>query len=366
VKKKKPRPLRLDHPRLIIDLLIHSFEQSFPPPPPRGTTRTVEEIALLTTARELFLCGGAAALERLGSRKRWLQVGVRFRDDEQHHAFLDAALADAVQAWREEGLISDFFFMNKAPGVRLRFCGLRPDESLQRRVFALLDARRRGGRLVDYELGVYDGETYQFGGEAGLELFHRFSTIDSLSILRLHELARTGRMKASLPKISLLLMNHLIRQLSSGDWELWDVWCNMRLAKRTLSLSDAEHRAALESLEHEREVLNEIVFQPERAIAALSEPERRLVKDYQAQVVAWTDDALATVRSGALLYGMRKILPFYVIFHWNRLGVHLLTQCSLTFYLQALLDPKKDDQPKVERGGAKEGKRSGARPKLRS
>jgi thiopeptide-type bacteriocin biosynthesis protein len=331
--------LRLRNPRSVIDRVIERFDAAWAHEI-TAAGGNADAVAELAGARELFLCGGAEALERCANPGRWLQIGVRFDTDSQREAFLDAALAKTVQRWRHEGLVDDFFFMNKPPGIRLRFSGYRVEARLRPRVFKLLDARQRDGRLRDYELGAYDGETYQFGGSAGLALFHRFSTIDCLAILRLTALARQTRSEARLACISLLCLNHLIRQFASGEWELWDVWCNMRLAERTLVFAPGERADADALFEAQRPLLSVIVFDPVGALASLTKAERRLVSGYQEQVTKWSEDVRAAIRRGELLYGMRTILPFYVIFHWNRLGVDWNTQSWLTFYMQRLLDPK--------------------------
>ena len=330
---------RHDDPRGAIDRMVERFDKILAEELDASNFGP-QGVAELVTAREIFLCAGAAAVERCTNPERWLQVGVEFRDHSQRQDFLDEGLANLVQRLKEEQAIDNFFFMNKPPGVRLRFSGFQIEPGLRRTVFALLEARKRQGRLHRFELGAYDGETYQFGGATGLRLFHRFSTIDCITILRLSSLARQTASQARLPCVSLLCLNHLMRAFTSGEWELWDAWRKMELADRTLSVGAQDQVLANELFDRQRSLLRTIVFEPSDAFAALTDAEQPIVRAFCEQITVWAADVHAAIRRGELLYGIRSILPFYVIFHWNRLGFDRNLQCWLTFYMQRLLDPK--------------------------
>ena len=74
-------------------------------------------------------------------------------------------------------------------------------------------------------------------------------------------------------------------------------------------------------------------------MAKLSTGERRIVE----QLVAANEDTVERLRaatvSGVLLYGPRRLLPAYIIFHWNRWGLGLEDQIAVTYAMATLLDP---------------------------
>jgi thiopeptide-type bacteriocin biosynthesis protein len=295
------------------------------------------EIALLTDLRERFICAGAAHLENVHNPQRWLQVGVRFKSQRQCRSFLRGRLGPAAKRWLAERRIRHFFFMVKPPGLRLRFCGAGLDRDLAPRLHRLLDRERTDGTLVSYEPGVYDAETYQFGGDVGLDIAHDLFNYDSLAIL---DLLRSEAPRETLPVLSLTVLNHLLAELCADPWELWDGWCNMRLVQRIPTLDPGALAAAAARFEEQRELLARTVWDRDSVLAELPPPQRRVLTRYLAENVRLARRLRQAARSGELLYGPRKIFPFYAIFQWNRWMFSLRTQAALAFYMQRLLDPK--------------------------
>ena len=298
---------------------------------------TAEELTLLTDLREQFIAAGAEHLKRVHNPARWLQVGVRFRGRAQRMSFLGGPLRQTVGRWLAEGRIERFFFMLKPPGLRLRFGGAALDRDLAPRLERLLERERSAGRLMRHEYGVYDAETYQFGGPIGLDIAHDFFTYDSLAIL---ELLRYGTPVDTLPVLSLTVLNHLAAQICDDPWERWDAWCNLALAR-----SKVDHPAALPRaearFEAQRELLAQTVWEPDAVLAQLPPALRRVLTRYFENNQRLGNRLRDAARSGRLLYGPRKIFPFYVIFHWNRWMFPVETQLMLGFCMQRLLDPKR-------------------------
>lgn len=297
---------------------------------------TAEELTLLTDLREQLIAAGAEHLERLHNPARWLQVGVRFQEQEQRLSFLAGPLRQAVVRWRSEGRIERFFFMAKPPGLRLRFGGAGLDQKLAPRLQRLLQRERAAGRLADYEYGVYDAETYQFGGPIGLEIAHDFFSYDSLAIL---DLLRHAAPPDALPVLSLTVLNHLAAQICDDGWERWDAWCNMDLTRPRIDHPDALPDVEAQ-FQEQRELLAQTVWEPDAMLAQLPLAPRRVLARYFENNQRLGRRLRDAARSGRLLYGPRKIFPFYVIFHWNRWMFPIETQLMLGFFMQRLLDPK--------------------------
>jgi lantibiotic biosynthesis dehydratase-like protein len=141
--------------------------------------------------RREFVAAGLAALDRSRAadtrRTRWVRVGVT-----------PAAGADARLYGRLEevacellgtGAAADFFFVHKAPGLRIRFA-LHGDAATAARLRELVYARAeewlRDGLVAHTEAGVYEPEEHLFGGPVSMRSVHRLFTVDSLAWLGFH------------------------------------------------------------------------------------------------------------------------------------------------------------------------------------
>ena len=267
------------------------------------------------------------------------QVGVRFTSDAQADHFLAGPLDAALRGWREAGVVSQFFFMRKPPGIRLRFRGADPDARLLPELVALLSAEEKAKRVTGHELGVYDEETHQFGGEVGMEIAHEFFDHDSRALFDVVRLEAKSADTTDRATLSLLTLNDLVAQVAADGWERWDVWRNMRLAGRLRSYGPEAEAALRGELEANHEALVQTLH-PREALASLPAAEQEVLQrtfDANARIAARFAEA---ARAGTLLYGARKILPFFVIFHWNRWGMDATTQFALTYFMESLQSPK--------------------------
>lgn len=301
---------------------------------------TPEDHAFYSHALGAFVSGGAKAVEA-SAPDRWLQIAVATEDSAAD--LLTGPLATRVEDWLARGAIQDFFFMRKSPGIRLRFFCRDLTAQFQEDVFVFFEAERVRGAITSYAPGVYDSEIYQFGGVAGLELMHQHATYDSLVALRLLQREKSGVLKADLPFCSLLFVNDLIRRVVEGRWEAWDVWENMRLAGRVIEDADIDPvdlQELKEATDQRRDLLLGTLTSADDLCARLDPEERDIAMKYFSGNSEWADRCHEVIARGELFYGIRKILPFYIAFHWNRLGFDLDEQCTLVFQMRRILNPK--------------------------
>jgi hypothetical protein len=113
----------------------------------------------------------------------------------------------------------------------------------------------------------------------------------------------------------------------------------MRLAGRHLETAG---KATVDSSNENRKIIRELTFRPEKALRALDKADRALVRRYFALNRRLGEKLIRAERSGQLLYGLRKILPFYAVFHWNRLLLSIDMQRELVFLMETALNPKRD------------------------
>lgn len=303
------------------------------------------ELGVLAMLRESFIMGGVERIESLHRADCWLQVGLRFASRAQRERFLaHSGLREHARRWLAEERIEHLYFMNKPPGMRLRLCGPRLDgiaDELQQ--FLALAGREQW--IAGHEFGVYDQETYQFGGPAGMKSFHRFSTADSLAIMELHRAWAAGEQDIDAMSFSLMVLSDLIRKVCGDNWEQWDLWCNMELAQRDVAVTGDLRASVDAALEANRPMLEALVFVPDEVLAQVGERERAIATEYFASNTGVAEALTRAARAaptdpGRLLYGIRKIVPFYIIFHWNRLGFPMSQQLLMALLMRALLDPK--------------------------
>ena len=315
----------------LVQLVIDSLGT---PSVPRGGMR---ELARYGHLRQEFISAGIARMHAILEPEHWLQVGVMV-NPKRTDVLLATHLLPVVERWLERGVVRDFFFMRKPPGVRLRFCHAGSSPQLRQELDAFLRTATDRSWIAGYELGLYEPETHQFGGQRGIELYHQHATADSIACLRARKLLDAGTAVADAPLLSLLMLNQVCSRVVGDNWELWDAWCNLSLTGRTLP--EPARGAAAKELAARRDVLVEIVHEPARFIAELSAGEQALLRDHATAHDAWIRNVRDAVKREQLLWGMREILPFYAIFHWNRFGFSTALQSVLSYFMERVLDPR--------------------------
>jgi thiopeptide-type bacteriocin biosynthesis protein len=293
----------------------------------QGRAISPEELARL---REAFIEAGVARVQEISLSRCWLQAGLQFDPfGLQWSLFVSGDLQDRVRRWMAQGIVEQFSFVHKPPGVRLRLLGERV--RLLPVLAEMLDGYVHNGELTAWSRGLYDAEPYQFGGEAGLAIAHRFFTTESLAVLAYHRLRLRGEASLDMVSFSLLLIDLLLREVVAEKWERWDVWRKMSLAGRAFADAQATQRQ-----QPAGEQLVQFLEQPDRC---LSEGERRIVEEYRAALPAIASDLTKANDTAALLWPMREILPFWIVFHWNRMAFDLDEQRLMTFLMDTVLSP---------------------------
>lgn len=214
-----------------------------------------------------------------------------------------------------EGTASDFFFMHKAPGLRIRFQGSVGLETV-------LSGWQDKGLIEQWRHGVYEPESYLFGGDASMRSVHRVFTADSLAWLGYHRLTAPGPAWA----MSLLMVQSLLSTLKVVGWEDFDVWDRLRRRGRALPGTAADPRirtlgTALRAAWPSRD----------RLAAKLSPEAVALAEEYHAQVLdegpRWLEEYF---ESGHAVIGPREVAAFVIIFHWNRARLSGARQALIT------------------------------------
>ncbi|MGW5053850.1 thiopeptide-type bacteriocin biosynthesis protein [Actinokineospora sp. NPDC004072] len=225
----------------------------------------------------------------------WVQVDLAATPDQARRVY--PHLARVARNWLRGGVITDFFFMHKPPGLRVRLAAARGDGSAVRTDFLVHALRWRfAGLIADAGPAVYTPEADRFGGPAAMVLVHRLFTVDSLTWLAFH--TRPGGTPAW--RLSLAMLRDI---LPADDEAVWSAVAAVGRQRPPGAPDPAAAAAGLRALWRgpvdPRAALPVTVRCLADRHAALARP---VVPRWQA-----TPEALAS----------------YVIFHWNRgtLGV---------------------------------------------
>jgi thiopeptide-type bacteriocin biosynthesis protein len=255
---------------------------------------------------------------------RWVQVGLAPAERRPHALF--GELAGLVRAWRENGVVEDFFFMHKPPGVRARFAP-RPG----RAPFVRAELRRlvrdwcARDLVAGVEPGVYEPEDHLFGGPAAMDHAHRMFTADAVTWLEYHARPRQAPAWA----LSLAVLRPVFDAMGLDGRRERDVWARVAAAGRVIPTAvdrtgptgadrtDATGDAA--------DGLRRWWRAPEELLAALPEDVRALAARHAGEVAPHAAAWAAALRGADTC----QAVAWYVVFDWNR--------AALTFGKQALL-----------------------------
>lgn len=320
--------------RALADLVLERLRN-----PRRGAARAARlglsagQLAGLTAH---FVDAGMKALVECPPFPGWLQFGVSFVPSRSQRtalatqAFFGEALRRAVLRWRARSIVRRFFFMGKPPGMRVRFetSPATPFAEVRRVVSSWLIRQPAVARVAP---SIYLAESFQFGGALGVDVAHDYHAADSLLALQAIYREQRGTISASTEILSLLIVCDLVRRMTDDSWEAWDVWKRMAITGRR---PNVRREIAREMMT----MVRPFVLRPEGVLRRLAPADRRLVAAaYEANERAATAMRRLADR-GQLLFHVREIIPFWIVFHWNRWNV--ANQAALTVGIEATLDPR--------------------------
>ncbi len=319
--------------QLILATLLRDEDEAAAAAASRGATQD----SLLAWRLVLVDAGLVALAERLAP-VGWVQAElIGDGSPVQSERLLRGPLLENLQTWVHRGIASNAWYLHKPPGMRLRLEG---DVSVLRDLLPpVLDRAVAEGGARGWRYGVYLPESYLFGGSDGTALAHRFFTADSLAVLAYHR-ARLARRTALGPaEFSLVLLDGLLRRLLDDHWERWDVWCRLESTRRLAPDPPPQPDSPAGSDDALRAVRS-LLERPASALALVSEEEQAILNAYETRVADLALHVQQVLERGGLMVNVRAVLPFWIVFHWNRVGFGLETQRALAELVVAALDPR--------------------------
>ncbi|WP_242891075.1 thiopeptide-type bacteriocin biosynthesis protein [Actinomadura litoris] len=291
----------------------------------------VEPTDLVEAAR-IYRLGGRQALT-LQQAGNWRQIYVRFLDWDASEQNAVTHLAPLLHQAEAEGWISTWWFIRKHPCWRLRLMPGPAADPHQDPIGTALNHLVEGNAIHSWWPGVYEAETAAFGGEDAMAVAHQLFHDDSRAILRLLAGNNTGLGRREL---SLLLCGTLLHSAGLEWYEQGDVW----------------HRVA-----QERPLPSDV---PNRNLAAMADSFRTLMladttgtgalfnaNGPLTHAADWAESFRHAgkivgfrTKTGSLQRGLRDLLSYHIIFHWNRLGLPARQQSILAWAARgAILGP---------------------------
>ncbi len=294
----------------------------------------------LAAAAEVYRTAGRHALAE-HRETSWRQLYLRFADWQRADQIAAAHLLPLLDDAERRGQISAWWFMRKHPCWRLRLHPSQPGSSTG--IEARLDELAADGQLDAWWSGVYEPETAAFGGGAAMDIAHALFAADSRGVLELVVAGRTGLGRREL---SLLLVCALLRGAGLEWYERGDLFDRVCVERPLPHDVPAEKLTALSD---NLATLLRTDTAPDGPLFGSGGP--------VAAQTRWADAcgsagrALADAnRIGQLRRGLRDILSYHVIFHWNRLGLPARTQALLAHAArQAVLGPAVPLRPATPR-----------------
>lgn len=289
---------------------------------------------------DVFLRGGAEAVRVETGRSRWLQISVAVRDSRVFDRKVMASLHGFATAALDDGSISNFFFMHKPPGLRIRF--ETDDRTMIRESAApFLNALARLPAVSGVSESHYEPETQLFGGHCAMDHVHRLFTIDALMWSAIHAQRRTLDTFERW-QLSFVWLRTLFEALGITGWEDLGVWAYLvtcagralpgrapdpELAAQICAAWDIGTETAASALAARPDLARHLPILGVLAVAADQ----------------WRRGCFDVARSSI---GPRQAAAYVTIFHWNRAGLPAFQQNLIATTLacrRAMSDAALDD-----------------------
>ncbi|WP_223284132.1 thiopeptide-type bacteriocin biosynthesis protein [Streptomyces sp. FBKL.4005] len=238
-------------------------------------------------------------------------------------------LATTARELLTSGQASNFFFMHKPPGLRVRFQAADPDQTahLREELLRRLDPVPGQDPWTPPTPGVYEPETYLFGGPASMPWVHALFTADSLAWLDLHT-HHAGTPPPPAWRLSLTLLHTVFTALHITGWEHRGVWQTVkeetgRRLPGGLNTPDRRRAAAGIRAWWEQTPTTRLHTLPPAWHHTITTHAQTAEQAAQHWHTHYFTTAQATT-------GPRRAAAHHVIFHWNRAALPTTTQCLLT------------------------------------
>jgi thiopeptide-type bacteriocin biosynthesis protein len=286
------------------------------------------EPVILSDAVAVYDQAGREALDRHASTTDWWQVYLHFTDWANADATFTTHLLPVLREVEEAGGIDGWWYTRKHPCWRLRL-HLRPTSGIKLSIGDGFDRLMAEGYLQRWWPGIYEPETAAFGGEVSMAAAHSLFVVDSREA---QQLRYRGNLAVGPRELSVLLCTIMMRAAGLEWYEQGEVWDRV--------ITD-EHRSAVSDVPTDRlnaraQEIRPLLFADSDALLCLGGP-LEPVAEWAAAFQSTGQELSRAVQAGTLDRGLRQVLSYHVIFHWNRLGLSMRGQSVLAWAARAAI-----------------------------
>jgi thiopeptide-type bacteriocin biosynthesis protein len=246
--------------------------------------------------------------------RRWKQINVTFPDWGHAEKRAVEYLAPLLETAENDGLITSWFFVRKAPCWRVRYTPGVNTTYVRAYIHRHLQDLQFRQIITGAAEIIYEPECHAFGGDQGMESAHRLFYLDSKHLLGYiagHEhLGTIGHRR----ELSILLCTALLRAAGLDWYEQGDVWARVAEHRDTPAQLPANKLRRLEN------DLRRLMSVDTTSLMSKDAPLEFAAEWAEAYAVAGRELA-GLAASGRLHRGLRAVLAHHIIFAWNRLGL---------------------------------------------
>ncbi|WP_445517293.1 thiopeptide-type bacteriocin biosynthesis protein [Streptomyces sp. NEAU-174] len=287
------------------------------------------ELTELNAAVAVYQQAGQQALAQQTGPPEWRQLYVQFTDWDRAEQTVANHLAPVLDLAQQNKLITGWWFIRKHPCWRMRLLPAHGTQ-LPPTLTDTLDELTAGGRVHRWWPGIYEPEAAAFGGDTSMTIAHTLFHADSRAILT------TTHGELGRRELSLLLCATLMRAAGLEWYEQGDVWHRVT-QERPLppDVPEAKAHAMAGSL-------RKLLLADTSPTGPMLQSDRTLkpAADWVSAFRHAGRELGTAARDGTLDRGLREVISYHVIFHWNRIGLHAHAQSVLAHAARtAILNP---------------------------
>ncbi|MFE2097903.1 thiopeptide-type bacteriocin biosynthesis protein [Streptomyces sp. NPDC059468] len=284
--------------------------------------------AILSDAVAVYDQAGREALDRHASITDWWQAYLHFTDWANADATFTTHVLPLLREAESAATVDGWWYTRKHPCWRLRL-RVRPEIGAKLPIGNGFDRLVADGRLQRWWPGIYEPETAAFGGAASMTAAHRLFLTDSREVQHLRQ---RDDLAVGPRELSILLCTIMMRAAGLEWYEQGDVW------HRVIT---EEHRSAVSEVPEDRldaraKEVRTLLFADSDALLCSGGP-LEPVAEWAAAFRATGQELGRAVKAGTLDRGLRQVLSYHVLFHWNRLGLSMQGQSILAWAARAAI-----------------------------
>ncbi|GAA3160324.1 hypothetical protein GCM10017688_02530 [Streptomyces ramulosus] len=283
---------------------------------------------VLSDAIVVYDQAGRKALDRHTVTTDWWQTYLHFTDWANADTTFTTHVLPVLRNAETTGAIDGWWYTRKHPCWRLRI-RLQPAADAKSTVGNDFDRLVSEGHLQRWWPGIYEPETAAFGGKASMTAAHALFVTDSRET---QQLRRRGDLAVGPRELSVLLCTIMMRAARLEWYEQGDVWHRVITKEHRSAISDAP----VERLNARAQEIRPLLLADTDALLRSGGP----LEPVAEWAAAFHDTGQAlyhAVQDGTLDRGLRQVLSYHVIFHWNRLGLSMRGQSILAWAARAAI-----------------------------